>query len=175
MDEETRLRFFSSEDQRWATPKWLFNRFDAVFHFLLDPCASAKTAKCRIFFTEKEDGLKQPWHRIGNAFVNPPFSKELSKWIKKAYEESTRGIVVCLLIPVRTDTLAWHAYCLPHANIFFIRGRITFEDQRDKPMEKLNPAFFPSALVVFGNVEGLDLNRLSDLGCWLTQGFTAGD
>ena len=34
-------------------------------------------------------------------------------------------------------------------------------------MEKQNPAFFPSALVVFGNTDNLELGKLNDLGVWL--------
>lgn len=167
MKDETRQRFFSSQDQKWATPKWLFDRFDEVFKFKLDPCCSDKTAKCTIHFTEKEDGLKQDWHSIGNTFVNPPFSRELPMWIKKSFDEAMKGIIVAMLIPARPDTQAWHTYCLRHGKILFIKGRITFEDQRDKPMEKLNPAFFPSALVVFGNVYGYNLHKVEDLGKWL--------
>ena len=171
MDEKTRQRFFSSEDQCWSTPQWLFDRFDKVFHFKLDPCASPKTKKCQIYFTEKEDGLEQSWHKIGNAFVNPPFSRALPSWIQKSFEESQKGIIVCMLIPGRPDTEAWHKYCLPRAEILFIKGRITFEDQREKPMEKLNPAFFPSAFVVFGNSSNYDLKQLSDLGVWMTSKY----
>lgn len=169
MMEETRQRFFSSSDQKWATPVPLFNRFNEVFNFKLDPCCVPKTAKCDRFFTPIEDGLKQNWCEIGNAFVNPPFSRELRLWIQKSYEESLKGIIVAMLIPARPDTVAWHKYCLPNAKILFIRGRITFEDQRDKPMEKLNPAFFPSALVVFGDVFGYHLDKLNDLGFWVEK------
>ena len=169
MEKQTRQRFFSSEDQKWATPKEIFNRFDEVFKFKLDPCCVPKTAKCTTYFTPEEDGLKQDWDKVGNTFVNPPFSRELASWIKKSYEESLKGIIVAMLIPARPDTKAWHSYCLPNAKILFIKGRLTFEDQRDKPMEKLNPAFFPSALVVFGNVEVYKLQKLEDLGIWVTK------
>jgi len=169
MREDTRLRFFSSSDQKWATPQLLFNRFNDVFRFVLDPCCVPKTAKCTIYFTPVEDGLKQSWNIIGNTFVNPPFSRELHKWIKKSYEESLNNIIVAMLIPARPDTKAWHTFCLEYGTILFIKGRITFEDQREKPMQKLNPAFFPSALVIFGDVTNYDLSRLNDLGTWVKK------
>lgn len=169
MEAETRQRFFSSKDQKWATPKKIFNRFNEVFNFKLDPCCISKTAKCSIYYTPEEDGLKQDWSKVGNAFVNPPFSRELATWIKKCYGESLKGIIVAMLIPARPDTQAWHTYCLPNAKILFIKGRITFEDQRDKPMEKLNPAFFPSALVVFGDISNYELDKLNDLGVWCSS------
>ena len=50
----------------------------------------------------------------------------------------------------------------------FIKGRIKFLDQRDIPEEKKNknPAFFPSALVIFGNLENYNIETLNDLGAW---------
>ena len=169
MNEETRKRFFSSNDQNWATPIWLFNRFNEIFNFKLDPCCVPETAKCNIFFTPSEDGLNQEWYKIGNSFVNPPFSRELSKWIKKSYEESLKGIIVCMLIPARPDTISWNKYCLNNGKILFIKGRIKFEDKRKDPIKKLNPAFFPSALVVFGNTQNLNLSKLNDLGIWVSK------
>ena len=167
MKEDTRKRFFSSVDQSWATPISLFNKFNEVFSFKLDPCATSLTTKCKIFFTKETDGLIQEWHKVGNAFVNPPFGRELPKWIAKSYEESQRGIIVAMLIPVRPDTLAWHKYILPYAKILFIKGRITFLDQRKGVKPHANPAFFPSSLVVFGNINNKSIDRLNDLGIWL--------
>jgi phage N-6-adenine-methyltransferase len=168
MKTETRERFFSSSDQSWATPPELFKRFDDVFSFVLDPCAHPLTAKCKRFITKEVDGLTQDWSSIGNSFVNPPFSKELPKWIAKSYEESKKGIIVAMLIPARPDTKAWHKYCFPYAKILFIKGRIVFLDQREDVEEKCNnPAFFPSALVVFGDLTGKEIEKLDDLGVWI--------
>lgn len=169
MDEATRNRFFSSDDQSWATPQPLFDRFNQVFDFKLDPCCSHKTAKCKAYYTEKDNGLEQDWYETGNTFVNPPFSRELKYWIQKSYIESTKGIIVADLIPARPDTYAWHTYCLPYAKILFIKGRITFEDQSERVKTHKNPAFFPSALVVFGNTTGYGLYRLNDLGTWVEK------
>lgn len=169
MDENTRKRFFSSKDQKWATPKWLFDRFNEVFSFKLDPCCVPKTAKCSIYYTPDDDGLKQDWAKIGNAFVNPPYSRDLPKWVEKSYLESEKGIIVGMLIPARPDTKAWHKYCLQFGIILFLKGRIIFEDQRDKPMKNLNPAFFPSALVVFGKTKGFEIEKLKDLGYWMVK------
>lgn len=77
--------------------------------------------------------------------MNPPYGREIKKWIKKAYEESLKKdtLVVCL-IPSRTDTLYWHEYIFPFASdIRFIKGRLKFGDSK-------NSAPFPSAVIVFG-------------------------
>ena len=50
-----------------------------------------------------------------------------------------------MLIPSRTDTRYWHDYVMKANAIFFIKGRLKFENGNDKQ----NAAPFPSALVVF--------------------------
>ena len=75
--------------------------------------------------------------------MNPPYGREIGKWIEKAYKESLKGAVVICLIPSRTDTKYWHNFIFPYASdIKFIKGRLKFGDGK-------NPAPFPSALVEF--------------------------
>jgi len=52
---------FSSKAMDWATPQAFFDQLDSEFHFTLDPCASESNHKCVRYFTEADDGLKQPW------------------------------------------------------------------------------------------------------------------
>jgi site-specific DNA-methyltransferase (adenine-specific) len=72
-----------SRGSDWSTPQELFDELDKEFHFTLDPCASDWNAKCKKYFTEKEDGLKQDW---GNeiVFMNPPYGKVFNNWMEKA-------------------------------------------------------------------------------------------
>ena len=76
-------------------------------------------------------------------WLNPPYGRQIGKWVQKAYEESRKpGTVVVCLIPARTDTAWFHDYCLPYGRIEFIRGRVRFGgSQYDAP--------FPSMVVVF--------------------------
>jgi site-specific DNA-methyltransferase (adenine-specific) len=39
--------------------QWLFKALDTEFGFTLDPCATHENAKCSLYFTKAEDGLKQ--------------------------------------------------------------------------------------------------------------------
>ena len=79
--------------------------------------------------------------------MNPPYGREISLWVRKAYESSLEaGTVVVCLLPARTDTKWWHDYVIAHAAaIRFIRGRLRFSGR--------GPAPFPSALVVFGHFD----------------------
>ena len=75
-------------------------------------------------------------------FCNPPYGRELPKWIKKAHDEAEKGALVVMLIPARTDTRAFHDYIYHQAEIRFIRGRIKFGDAKTS-------APFPSMVVIF--------------------------
>lgn len=52
---------FSSATDNWATPQDVFDRFNYVFNFTLDPCADSKNAKCDLYFTKEDDGLSKDW------------------------------------------------------------------------------------------------------------------
>ncbi len=133
---------FSSNSSEWETPQKLYNMLDAIFHFTLDPCATPENSKCKKHFTKEENGLKKSW-KGQTVFMNPPYGRDIKKWIKKAYEESRNSntTVVCLL-PARTDTKYWHEYCMRSQRIYFVKGRLKFGDAT-------NSAPFPSAIVVF--------------------------
>ena len=130
---------FSSKTDEWATPQWLFDELNKEFGFTLDVCALPNNAKCEKYYTPDLDGIKQSW--VNNTcWMNPPYGREISKWVQKAYEESKQSTVVCLL-PARTDTRWWHEYCMK-GEIRFLRGRLKFGQAK-------NSAPFPSAVVIF--------------------------
>lgn len=98
----------SSKRHDWETPQAFFDELDREFHFTLDPCAMPKTAKCNKYYTPAENGLLQNWSGE-TVFCNPPYGRELPKWIEKCAKESKHAKVV-MLIPARTDTIAFHKY-----------------------------------------------------------------
>jgi len=121
---------FSSLRLDWKTPEALYNKLDEEFSFDFDPCPSDPTF----------DGLKVEWGYRN--FVNPPYGREIGKWMRKAYEEWKKGKLVVMLIPSRTDTQWWHEYVMKATEIRFVRGRLKFDGHK-------NSAPFPSAIVVF--------------------------
>ena len=130
---------FSSLSPEWPTPDSVFNVLNERYHFTLDACATPNNAKCERFFTAEQDALQQEW--TGSVFLNPPYGREMGRWMKKAFESSERGATVVCLVPSRTDTDWWHSYCMK-GSIFFVRGRLRFGNAQ-------NSAPFPSAVVVF--------------------------
>lgn len=135
----------SSDHMDWETPPNLFEALAAEFGpFDLDAAATHQTAKCARYYTPEVDGLLHPWE--GRVWLNPPYGREIGKWVRKAYEEAQAGrATVTLLIPARTDTAYWHDYVMKADVIRFLRGRVRF--LRDGQAASVAP--FPSAVVVF--------------------------
>ena len=134
---------FSSKTDMWETPQAFFDEMDREFHFTLDVCAVPENAKCEQFFSPSIDGLKQEW--VGVCWCNPPYGREIGKWVRKAYESDC---TVVMLLPARTDTRWFHDYIYGKAEIRFIRGRLRFG-------AAATGAPFPSMVVIFKREKGL--------------------
>ena len=129
----------TSNTDLWSTPRDFFDDYNAIYHFDVDVCATAENALCAKFYSPEDNGLSKEWH--GVCWMNPPYGREIGKWMKKAYESSLHGATVVCLVPARTDTAWWHEYAMK-GEIEFIRGRLKFGGSK-------NSAPFPSAVVVF--------------------------
>ena len=119
-----------SDRMDWKTDAEVYKALDAEFRFDFDPCPS----------NPQVDGLAVDW---GSAnFVNPPYGKEIGKWIQKGYSEWLKGKTVVFLIPSRTDTQWWHNYIMKASEIRFVKGRLRFQGAKHN-------APFPSAIAIF--------------------------
>ena len=125
---------FTSKTEMWETPQ----------NFDCDVCAIAENAKCDNYFSPKIDGLKQDWSNYKACWMNPPYGTEISKWVKKAYNEAQKGIKIVALLPARTDTRWFHdwIYMMYGVDVEFIKGRLKFGNAK-------NSAPFPSMIVIF--------------------------
>lgn len=121
---------FSSIRLDWKTPKELYMQLDQEFQFNFDPCPP----------NPEFDGLAIEWKERN--FCNPPYGREIGKWVQKAWEESRKGKVAVLLVPSRTDTKWWHEFIMRAEEIRFVQGRLRFDEHK-------TGAPFPSAVVVF--------------------------
>lgn len=90
----------SSKNMCWCTPQDFFDKLNEEFCFTLDAAATDKTAKCPLYFTPETDGLKSSWKVAGGGtvFCNPPYGREIGKWVQKAYEEAQAGTPIVLLM-----------------------------------------------------------------------------
>jgi site-specific DNA-methyltransferase (adenine-specific) len=146
---------FKSSDREWETPDAVFQPLKKEFNILIDVCANAENTKCKTYFDRKLNGLTANWAEklkfvsmtiVGNreaaCWMNPPYGRGIDKWIKKAYDESLRGVTTVALIPARTDTSWFHNYIHDKQEVRFIKGRIKFVDAESS-------APFPSMIVIF--------------------------
>ena len=134
----------------WETPDELFNELNKEFNFHWDVCANHLNAKCEGYFHDGslsvdemyKDGLSQNW--TGPCWMNPPYGREIGKWVKKAYVESLGGVTTVALLPSRTDTEWFHNYIYKKdwVEIRFLKGRLKFKGAK-------HPAPFPSMIVIF--------------------------
>lgn len=131
---------FSSKSNEWSTPQDFFDAWHAEYQFTLDAAATPENAKVDRYFTADDDGLSQDWE--GVVWCNPPYGRQIGKWVEKAWTESERGATVVLLIPARTDTTWWHTYVKRAREIHLVEKRLRFGGSKTN-------APFPSAVVVF--------------------------
>jgi len=103
----------------WATPIDFYQKLNQEFNFDFDPCPLNHN-------TELWDGLKVDWKERN--FINPPYSRDLKeKFVTKAIEESKKGKLCVMLLPVSTSTKLFHEFILPNQKeIRFIKGRLKF-------------------------------------------------
>lgn len=138
---------FSSKKDDWTTPPEFFQQLDNEFHFTLDAASSEENHLCKNYFTIETDGLSQNWggHKV---FCNPPYGRQIGKWVQKAWEEAKKpNTTIVMLLPARTDTKWFHNYIYHQAKIRFIKGRLKFGGAK-------NSAPFPSMVVIWDNYRG---------------------
>lgn len=128
----------SSVTDLWATPDDFFKEIDREFRFNIDVCATSDNAKCDSYYTRECDGLSKDWS--GRCWMNPPYGREIGKWVEKAFNSNCE--VVVGLLPARTDTKWFHDFIYGKAEIRFIKGRLKFGGAK-------NSAPFPSMLVIW--------------------------
>ena len=127
----------------WATPKEFYDKLNQEFNFDFDPCPLNLGE-----ITPENDGLLIEWGESN--FVNPPYSRELKeKFVLKAIEESKKGKLCVMLLPVSTSTKLFHEHILPNQKaIRFIKGRIKFLGINTKGEYVTNKAPMHDSMIV---------------------------
>lgn len=127
----------------WLTPPHIV---EALGPFDLDPCAAPEprpwtTAAEHIALPD--DGLVHHWH--GRVWLNPPYSAEAVKWLRKMAKHGTGTALVF----ARTET-SWFVETIwrEASAILFIEGRLYFH-RADGERAPANSGA-PSCLVAYG-------------------------
>ncbi|OEF51001.1 adenine methyltransferase [Enterovibrio norvegicus] len=112
------------------TPPWLFQAFNAEFHYDLDAAALPESALVETYYTPDQDALTQDWsalftfnHRPA-VWLNPPFS-DILPWMEKAREQQAKGVLTTLLVPRDNRTEWW-----PHDCASEIRDIVGYHEER---------------------------------------------
>lgn len=131
----------------WATPVHLYEELNSKYNFSFDPCPLNHDIS-------KWDGLKINWGKRN--FINPPYSRKLKEqFVKKAIEESNKGKLCVMLLPVSTSTVLFHDYILKYStDIQFIKGRVKFVGVNTKGELVSNKTpMHDSMIVVFDGIK----------------------
>lgn len=119
---------FSHNTDDWRTPSNIYNFFmDAGYRDLFP--FKADFDQYQIFYDNEK------------LFINPPYSqlKRVASYVRDLYFRNNR---IALLIPARTDTSYFHDLLRLNPAIFFIPGRLHFNDS-------VQGAPFPSIIMYF--------------------------
>lgn len=111
----------------WATPKVLYNHL--INNRWLDPCP----------LYSEEDNLNKVYPACSRLYINPPYSK-IKEWL--SFIQKNRESEILLLIPARTDTKYFSELIKMKPYLYFIKGRLKFNDSKSS-------APFPSILMYF--------------------------
>ena len=117
---------FSHKSDHWATPKNIYNKLKKAGY--INPCP----------LHSKRNNLNKIYHKK-RIFINPPYS-DIKSWVKFIKNNMYDNFIM-LLIPARTDTEYFHELLKLKPNIFFIKGRLHFNDSNSAP--------FPSIILTF--------------------------
>lgn len=117
----------------YKVPKEFYKVLNRKFKFNFDPCSIKR--KGIVGF---ESGINWKSHN----FVCLLQRTDIQKWIIKTLNECSKGKLIVMLLPSRTDTISFHKYILRYAReIWFVRGRLSFHESGVAP--------FPSMIVIF--------------------------
>ena len=132
-----------SNSVEYSTPLKIVEPLIKEFGITRDVCASELNHKLADYWTKEDNALTKDW--VGNCWMNPPFSRDLNKWVRKANLEAKHngGTKVCL-IPVRSNTKWWAEVC-KDAEIRFINGEVNFNDEK-------RGLWLPMCIIIFGEM-----------------------
>lgn len=138
---------FSSDTPEHYTPSEIIEAVIACMGAIdLDPCSNSVTlpnVPATTHYTLEDDGLALTWH--GKVYMNPPYGREIGKWVAKLRDEYDCGNVTeaIALVPARTDTDWFDQLIDGYQFHCFVHGRLQFiGNDANAP--------FPSAIVYLG-------------------------
>jgi len=116
--------------QNRRTPRWLFHALEQRFGaFSLDAFAEPHNALCTRFYTEQQDGTRQPW--VDVTFANPPFSL-MAEALEHAVAETRHDVRSIVLAPVGC-TQDWYHQLAIRGTVYKLDLRISYDMPSGRP------------------------------------------
>ena len=155
MTREAKLQYFVEHaSNEWYTPPEFVESARAVLGGIIDldpaSCAQANvTVRAERFFTPVEDGVKQPWCKVGGGparvFCNPPYGGYEVPFVEHGLEEHKAGRAseIIFVLNAGSATAKWFSPLWKHTLCFY-RGRICFAGgaRVDDPRTPMNGTIF---------------------------------
>jgi hypothetical protein len=107
----------------YYTPEWIFDKLGVEFDLdVASPPGGVKHIPVKRYYTQKDDGLAQPWY--GNVWMNPPF-KGAKPWVEK-FIEHNNGIGLLGVSKTRYFQELWDS----DVGIVWLTRRLRFIDPK---------------------------------------------
>jgi site-specific DNA-methyltransferase (adenine-specific) len=169
-------------DKQCATPEWFTPEsiLECVRAYYagpipLDPATHpSNPTKALRFYTQADDGLKQPW--TDPVFINPPYGKEIRLWCEAIHNWSLTNVPIVALLPcgARFSTKYWQQHILSERlqAVCFVRSRVKFL-REDGSVGGQNP--YDSAIYLYNGTPTKFQEAFGKLGkCFSLQLLTSG-
>lgn len=131
--------------QDYGTPREFLRAVEDMLGepIIFDLAASDHNRKAPSWYTQKDDALSQPWHKIHKDFgkacaglpaasgwlwLNPPFGN-IGKWASKCREEKDLGAKILFLVPASVGSNWFRDHVHGHATVLALNPRLIFEGE----------------------------------------------
>lgn len=150
----------------WQTPERILRPVRRYGRGIgLDPATAPNNPTgARSFYTKDDDGLALPWGGHGLVFVNPPYGRELRRWVAKIHTEAVLGAEIVALLPgQRFEQAYWQTnlFIEQLTALVAVRGRLDFTIP-GRSAKGSNP--FGSFLYIFNGNAALAATFFRDVG-----------
>lgn len=125
--------------QDYCTPPEFIRAVKDRFGSLsVDLAATASTRVVTPWLDEEDDALRFDWHKLstGLLWLNPPFSN-IAPWASKCAAEAKQGAKILLLVPASVGSEWFAEHVHPHAGVFALRPRLSFDGLNPFPKDCL--------------------------------------
>lgn len=99
----------------------------------VDLAATDENAKAPIWLTKEEDSLTVDWHMYDGILWLNPDAGDQSAWSAKCAAEARKGAKILYLTEAALDTLEFWAHVWPHATVYMLHPRMSY-DHRPVPL-----------------------------------------